>query len=176
MLFDTALTLLQGQRTRGAVKAIAEENWSALAQLVEEGLNPNQILSTKSLPDILRQRANQTTPLLAMSMQRLGGDDAQAQIKRDTYSLLLAKGGDPFLAVGNDKRNSFVHLANIRNLEGVRLIAAAGIDVRKANIEDNQTDWEAGIQWAREYRAQMDALEIQAQTPQNDGVRSMPRF
>lgn len=176
MLFDFAATLIHGQRIRGATEAIETRNWAHLAQLVEEGLDPNQKLSTKSLTEMARQGAKYTTPLLAMSMYQIGGDGRQGQIQPDAYCLLLAKGGDPFLAVGNDKRNAFDHLVNIRNLRGIQLIANAGIDVRKANLEANKLSWEEGAAWASEYRAQKDALDLAQETPETPAARARHRF
>lgn len=176
MLFDFAATLIHGQRIRGAIEAIETRNWGHLAQLVEEGLDPNQKLSTKSLTEMARQGAKYTTPLLAMSMYHMDGYNEQAQIQRDIYCLLLSKGGDPFLAVGNDKRNAFDHLANIRNLAGIQLIADAGVDVRKANLEVNKINWERGAAWASEYRAQKDALDLAQETPETPAARARHRF
>lgn len=173
MLFDLALAFHHRARIKEAVRAIGAEEWTTLAALVREGLSPNQRLPVSDLPGISRQGPRSTTPFLAMSLHPI---KASPDALRDAFELALEKGAKiSFRAVG-DKRTALDHQANIRSLEGWKLICAhRAVPAADLIKIARSLNWGKGEAFAEQYRAEQENQALDQATAQAQ-ARPRPRL
>lgn len=101
-------------------------------------------------------------------------------VRDDGSKILLSKmlrhGGDPFFTAKGDKRNALVHFSNIRDLDGWKVIADHGVDLRAATLEHISESWKKGVKWGQEYCAELDAKDLANLTRPATSTRTSPRL
>lgn len=159
------------RQTSKMINAISSNDWETVSSLIGDGFNPNREFSTEKIAHIRRQKATHTTPLLALSMHSVRDDGSKRLLSK-----MLRHGGNPFFTAKGDKRNALVHFSNIRDLDGWKIIADHGVDLRLAVLEYIPESWKNGANWAHEYRAELDTKDLVNFTPPATSVRKSPRL
>lgn len=166
MIFDLAMSFRNRRLIGRAKEALDDHQWLDVIDLLEEGLSPNQMIPVGTFlnPKI---RGDITTFLHLSKYQIEATEEGEPPSPLFcAFKMALEKGGDLTTRAPFDTRGPLDHQANIRSLDGWKLIAEYHtLDFQALAQHATELSWSEGHAWASAQLANENAQALNTQSP-----------